>query len=80
MNKKTRIKKEVAESQKEFDERKPSKEYCPNASCKQFFGNSTLMMESHKSRYPSHFTGAVQVVKAESALTEDLNGKRYNHK
>jgi hypothetical protein len=71
VNKKLRIKNAVAESQKEFDERKPSRDTCPCPSCKQFFGNSTLMMESHKSRYPDHFK-TVDIVKEIKAATDEL--------
>lgn len=70
MNKKLRIKKEIAESQKEFDERKPSRDTCPEPSCKQYFGNSTLMMEAHRNRYPEHFKTVQAIVEVEEALTE----------
>jgi hypothetical protein len=76
LNKKLRIKNDLAESKREFDERQPSRETCPEPSCKQFFGNSTLMMQSHRSRYPDHFKGKAETsTKDEAAVTEDLRGK-----
>ena len=45
---------------------------CP--SCHSHF-SCALSRESHFELYPLHLSDGVQVVKAESALTEDLNGK-----
>jgi hypothetical protein len=53
-------------------------EDCPR--CGQHFGNCTLMMESHRSRYPDHFKASVvESVEAEAVLV-DLEPKIYRGK
>ena len=76
MNKKQRIKKDLAEAQQEFKARPTTREYCPDPNCRQYFGNSSLARESHMSRYPSHFQNKPLVVsvKKEAVLTENLEG------
>ena len=69
MNKKTKVKLELEESVKANS---TDVNCCPT--CHSHF-SCALSRESHFKLYPGHLTDTVQVVKAESALTEDLNGK-----
>lgn len=70
MNKKTKVKIELEESVK----REATKDDCPG--CKQHFWGS-LSEQSHRSLYPSHFTGNLkpQLEKEEAASVENLKGK-----
>ena len=72
MNKKTKLQNELNESIK----REPSREDCPDPSCKQHFGNSTILREAHQNRYPDHFKAveAKQPEKVE-AIQVDLKPK-----
>jgi hypothetical protein len=77
MSKKLKLQQELNESVK----REPSKEDCPEPSCKQHFGNSTLMMESHRTRYPGHFTVVtVALPEKDEAVLVDLEPKIYRGK
>jgi hypothetical protein len=76
MSKKFKLQQELNESVK----REPSKEDCPEPSCKQHFGNSTLMMESHRSRYPDHFKASVAGPVKDEAVLMDLEPKIYRGK
>jgi hypothetical protein len=49
--------------------------------CKQHFGNCSLLLEAHKQRYPSHFSGTEpQASDKEEAILVDLKAKRYKKK
>ena len=77
MNKKTKLKLELEEQVK----RVASSEDCPEPSCKQHFGNSSLMRDSHRMRYPDHFSAVeAKGSKKVEAAPVDLEPKIYRRK